>query len=89
MSNTYSSREALQDYYYELFQSGITAPRASTVAAMFNAVFDQQPQFKEREKDLPKEVVDSFMLLEEILSDWDTGVCYYSFIISITKLTLL
>jgi len=89
MSNTYKSREALEGYYSELFQSGITAPRASMVAALLNAVFDQQPQFKEREKYLPKEVVDSFMHLEETLSDWETGVCYYSFIISITKLTLL
>lgn len=80
MSNT-SPRTlvALEDFYHEWFQSGITASRSLRVTAMLKATFGQKG-----EKYLPKEVVHSFMHLEETLDEWDTGVCYYSFIISIT-----
>lgn len=88
MSNTYTNLDALHELFNIRFQSGITEPRDRMIRAVLNAIFDQ-PEFEKLKETIPKDVEDSIIYLEETLDDWVTGVCYYSFITSITKLTLL
>lgn len=88
MSNTYTNLDALHELFNRRFQSGITEPRDRMIRAVLNAIFDQ-PEFEKLKETIPGDVADSIIYLEETLDDWVTEVCYYSFITSITKLTLL